>query len=338
MVVESFGPPHRRTNPYLPQLVAALPPEVDVRYRSWRLLLAGRYDVFHLHWPEVFVTDPVRLRALGRSLLFLAALVRLRLGHRALVRTLHNARPHDDLGWWARWLLRLVDRWTTLWIVLNRVDPPPTGAPAVHAPIGDPSPWFTGVPVPSPIPGRLLHFGIIRSYKGVEGLLDAFGETDDAERTLHVVGQVLDPAIRDRLDAASAADGRITVTDDYIADEDLAREVGEAELVVLPFVRVANSSSMLLALSLGRPILVPSLPLTEELASEVGAEWVRRYEGPLRAADLRPGHVPPGRPDLAARAWSRVGEIHATAFGAARALARGEPAAVPYNGIFTRDG
>ena len=66
----------------------------------------------------------------------------------------------------------------------------------------------------------------------------------------------------------------------------LAREILESELVVLPFVEMTNSSSMILALSLDRPVLVPRLPVTEELAAEVGPGWVLIYDGELDAAAL----------------------------------------------------
>ena len=74
--------------------------------------------------------------------------------------------------------------------------------------------------------------------------------------------------------------------DEYVTDDVLVREVTASELVVLPFANMTNSGSLLLALSLDRPVLVPSQPMTEQLAAEVGPGWVLTYAGPLEPAVL----------------------------------------------------
>jgi beta-1,4-mannosyltransferase len=113
---------------------------------------------------------------------------------------------------------------------------------------------------------------------------------------------------------------------EYVPDADLAREVEQSQLVVLPFDRITNSGSLMLALSLDRPVLVPTTPLTEELAAEIGSDWVLTYEPPLGADGLARAleatEHRTGRPDLVRRDWPAIGAQHAAAFTEARELAR----------------
>lgn len=327
VVLESFGPPHGRNNPYFLLLVDSFPDEVTLHYFSWRQALVGRYDVFHVHWPEVVLRGQTPTKSAIRLVLYVLVLVRMRLQGKALVRTLHNLAPHEPVTWIQDRVIRLSDRWTTAWITLSDRIAPPTPAPTVVAPHGHFRDWYATPPRPS-VPGRLLFTGRIRRYKGVDRLLAAFAALDDATASLHVVGRTEDAALAGDLVAASRADPRLEVDDDFVADDVLAREVHEAELVVLPFVEMTNSSSLLLALSLDRPVLVPRLPATEELAAEVGPGWVLIYDGPLTAATLadalatvrQPGRA--GRPDLSGREWGPIGALHAEAFALAAARAR----------------
>lgn len=324
-VLESFGPPHGRTNPYLVQLFASFPDPVHAQYFSWGRALRGDYDVFHVHWPEVLVRGSDRLRTTFRCVVFLLTLIRIRVTRRALVRTLHNRQPHERPDPVQRALIRLCDRWTTGWIVLNRETPPPTTAPATLAPIGHYREWFdTGTEDtgddPTSVRGRLVHFGLVRRYKGIDVLLRAVAGLDDPEVTLHVIGSTTDEELAAQLRAAQAGDARITWFDEYVPDPVLRAEVLAAELVVLPFSDITNSSSLVLALSLDRPVLVPRAGATSEIAEEVGPGWVHLYDGaltPQLLADtlgaLR-ATPPASPPDLTRRDWDHVGALHAAAF------------------------
>jgi beta-1,4-mannosyltransferase len=220
-----------------------------------------------------------------------------------------------------RALTALSDRWTSLWITLLAETPVPTGTPTVLIPHGHYCDWFIGHQVPDVVPGRLLCFGLLRRYKGVEVLLDAFHSMTGAEVTLHVVGQPRDDSIRQEVVAAAATDPRITGRLEYVTDAELAAAIGAADLVVLPYHEMHSSGALLLALSLGRRALVPNTPATRALADEVGPGWVVTYDGTLTAAVLAEALArprPAGRPDLSARAWGPTAQAHLTAFRAAR--------------------
>lgn len=328
VVLESFGPPRARSNPYRMQLVDSMPPSVRLVYFSWKRALSGRFDVFHVQWPEVVLHGRTRMRTAVRCVLFVLVLVRLRLRRTAVVRTLHDLAPYEPLSVIQRLSIRLLDRWTTLWIALSDVTPPPRPGPTVVVPIGHYRDWFAGMPRSEPRPGRILHFGLLRGYKGVEALLAAFAGLSDEAATLRIIGYPQDAETAAGIERACRADRRISAVTEYVPERELAREVTEAELVALPVDRVTNSSSLILALSLDRPVLVPSTPITEEVAAEIGPGWVLTYRGGLEAEDICRAREAvrrsPGRPvpDLSRRDWEAVCSQHAAAFARAVAIAR----------------
>jgi hypothetical protein len=114
----------------------------------------------------------------------------------------------------------------------------------------------------------------------------------------------------------------------FIDDGELAREVGRAQLVVLPYAEMHNSGAALLALSLRRPVLVPDNEVNRALAHEVGARWVQTYAGELTAARLRQaiaattGLDAGDGPDLSGRGWTDAGARHRAVYEAAIARRR----------------
>ena len=89
--------------------------------------------------------------------------------------------------------------------------------------------------------------------------------------------------------------------------------------MVLPYADMHNSGAALLALSLDRPILVPDNDVTAALAAEVGQDWVHRYDGPLRSADVQAAlerlqRASSAGPDLSGRGWQTVGAEHVAAY------------------------
>lgn len=329
-VMQSFSAMRDTTNPYLKQLLASISTDdSQARTFSWSAAVRGQFDVLHLHWPEVLLRGSSRSKTWLRRIAFFAVLLRIRFSRRALVRTLHNLAPHEAGSFVERQLLAFCDRCTTLWITLVPSTPVPSGsAPRRTILHGDYRDWFKGVPLPDPVPGRLLYFGLIRAYKGVDDLVRVFGTMSDDELSLRIVGSVKDPVLADEIRSAAERDPRISARLEYVSDADLVDEVGPAEFVVLPYRDMHNSGSALLSLSLSRPILVPANPVTTELSAEVGAGWVQTYTGDLsteilQAAVLAVRTTPRNPvPDLSARTWDAIGAAHLAAYREALALRR----------------
>ncbi len=339
-VLESFRTPRTTTNPYLVLLARSLSAGAVVETFSWRRALAGRYDVLHVHWPEVVVERGDPVRALAASALFVAVLVRCRLARIPVVRTAHNLRPHEDQPWWTRFAVRRCDRWATWWIRLNETTPTPAGVPVSTIVHGHYRDWFADAAPAEPVPGRLLSFGLVRPYKGVEHLIDVVRGLDRSDVGLLVAGRPASAEVAVAVRRAAGADRRILLRLEHVPDADLAGEIRAAELVVLPYREMHNSGAVLLALSLDRPVLVPANAVTDALAEEVGAGWVQRFSAELGADDVETAldavrSVRGLVPDLSRRDWGLLGEEHLEVFRKARVLARGRRGRPRWSGSST---
>lgn len=334
-VLHSLSAPNGTTR-YIDQIVGGAPPEVTVKFFSWREAFLGRYDILHLHWPEFMIRDPNPVKAFLRRGALQVLLVRCRMLRTPVVRTVHNLRPHEEGRPAERKVLAATDRQTAVFIRLNPTTKVDTVTKVVTIAHGHYRDRFAAIPCPAPVSGRLLYFGLIRPYKGVETLLSVFRNLVGPNLQLRIVGRpsyglgaIVENALR--------GDDRITACLRYVSDDELVAEVGRAEIVVLPYREMHNSGSVLVALSLNRPVLVPDSASNRALAVEVGAGWVHTYQGELSVsviekafADLRQnGSL--SRPRLDGRDWKTIGwETYRTYLDARRCRhPDGDGAALP---------
>lgn len=332
IVLQSFPDLRATSNPFLKQLLTSLPPEVEPMTFTWRRALRGRYDVFHMHWPELLARGSSPGRAALRQVMYVLLLLRIRRRGTAVVRTVHNLVPHEEGRLIERRILQWVDRLTTLRIELNDSSVPSEGSGRNSTVIlhGHYRDWFSPMDCPEPQPGRVLYFGLIRRYKNVARLLEVVSSIADPELSLRVIGKPGDLRIRAEIEAAIAKDSRTSGLLEYVGDPQLAAEVGAAEIVVLPYVEMYNSGAAILALSLNRPIVVPATPANAALAAEVGHEWVFTYDGELSSDNLviclkRAAAAASDRgrrsPDLSRRNWDVVAAAHRSTYADAVRLA-----------------
>lgn len=258
--------------------------QIDSIPFSWKSALFGRYDVLHVHWPEMFVRDKSFPRRIVKRAMYVILMVRLRIEKVPVVRTLHNLRPHEAGSKFEAFLIGWLERSTNAYVSLNPFSKVPTSAPnrlIRHAAYDE---VFARFPHTPQVPGRVLYFGLVRPYKGVESLLTAFSSVRLAA-TLRVVGRPSDD-LKSVLDVAQVADPRITVNARFVSDAELVGEITSAELVVLPYTKMHNSGALLAALSLNRHVLVPDTEVNRWIASEVGEEWFSFFSSRLTSSDI----------------------------------------------------
>lgn len=103
------------------------------------------------------------------------------------------------------------------------------------------------LPLPETERPVVLFFGLLREYKGIDVLLEAWRGIDDAE--LWIVGMP-----RMKLDPPTLAGVRFLPR--YVSDEELAGLFRRADLVALPYREIDQSGVLFVALAFGKPLLL----------------------------------------------------------------------------------
>jgi beta-1,4-mannosyltransferase len=326
-------------NPFVSLLVDHLPQDIEVRPFSWRSAFLSRYDVLHIHWPEHILKAGSRFKATVKDVMFVALVLRNRLvAHQ--VRTVHNIKPHEGGSWLNRLALSYWERSCDASVHLSdagrvMVSDHTPATEAVTIVHGDYTPFVEKLHRTKldAIPGRLLVFGYLRPYKGIEQLVAAFRQIDPSrEVSLRIVGSALPTQYGDVVRALCDGDDRIEIVIRRLGDAELVDEITSASAVVLPYKQVYNSGAALLSLTLDRPILVTDSETMRELAAEVGEEWVRRLPEWSAATVIDAfSRLPPksSSPRLTDRTWNalsaRYAEVYRRVSGYRRYVGAGRP-------------
>jgi glycosyltransferase involved in cell wall biosynthesis len=114
---------------------------------------------------------------------------------------------------------------------------------------------------------RFLFFGLIRPYKGIPELLRNFRALQSGAQ-LHIAGKVSDTSLQTEIRELAARDNRVTLSLSFVSDAELKRLLAWCQVVVLPYRDVFTSGSLLMALTAGRPVVVPRTGLVTEYANE----------------------------------------------------------------------
>lgn len=120
----------------------------------------------------------------------------------------------------------------------------------------------------SPQKTVLLYFGKIKPYKGINHLITAFSQIKDPDAVLLIAGLCLDHKLLAEIKQASQADPRILLRLEFINDEDVQVYMNACDWVTLPYQKILNSGCALLALSFGRPVIVPQKGALTELIAD----------------------------------------------------------------------
>ena len=128
-------------------------------------------------------------------------------------------------------------------------------------------------------PFRLLYFGVIRPFKGVEDLVAAFSMLDRDQANqfrLSIVGETWEGwTAPDEAIARSPHADLIERVDRYVSDEELAGYVARADAIVLPYHRSSLSGPLHIALTAGLPVVVTAVGgLVEVVRDYAGAVLV----------------------------------------------------------------
>jgi glycosyltransferase involved in cell wall biosynthesis len=143
--------------------------------------------------------------------------------------------------------------------------------------------YLTKLPEEKPLPSELgaaegpvvLCFGLLRPYKGIENLLEAFqrmsGPTGEAE--LWIVGNPrMDVAPLREL--AARADGRVRLVTRFVEDSEIPAIFRRADLLVLPYLDAEHSGVLYTGLAFGKPMVLSAVGGFPEIAAAGAARLV----------------------------------------------------------------
>lgn len=155
---------------------------------------------------------------------------------------------------------------------------------------------------------RVIGFvGMIRPYKGVSDLLDAWrqltaSEGQDGSAHLIVAGRLVDPQAQAALSAFEAErPDLLSVVGRELGEAEMAAIIDRCDLLVAPYRKILISGSYYLATSFAKPLLAPALGMFPEVIEDGESGYL--YEGGPAALAARLGEVL----QLPAEALARAG-------------------------------
>jgi glycosyltransferase involved in cell wall biosynthesis len=148
---------------------------------------------------------------------------------------------------------------------------------------------LTDVPGERPLPSELaavrkpvvLFFGLLRPYKGIDVLLEAWREIAGAE--LWIVGMPRMDVTRLRQTAGPS----VRWISRFVPDEEVASYFRRADLVVLPYRDIDQSGVLATALAFGSPLLLTAVGGFPEVAAHGAAVLVEPDDPAALAAELQ---------------------------------------------------
>jgi glycosyltransferase involved in cell wall biosynthesis len=151
----------------------------------------------------------------------------------------------------------------------------------------------------------VLFFGLLRPYKGVDLLIDAF-EQAGTEAELWIVGMPRMP-LEPLREQARRLGGRVRFVPRFIVDREIPAFFRRAELVVLPYREIDQSGVLFTALAFGKPLLLTRVGGFGEIADDDAALAVEPGDVDALADGLRELLADAERRDALAAAAERLG-------------------------------
>ena len=328
-----FHPDYRAANPYqdlLYRQLAPLHPRPGGIAEALRLLDRAGPDqgvIFHLHWEDaVFRHLPDPAEALDAVRGFLAEVETFTARGGTLVWTVHNQGSHLGIHpeldrAMRRSLAGLADLVHVHSLAAARAVRAELGLPFArlailphgnYRPLHDPATIDRAAARAAlgfgPDERVLLLFGRIDAYKGPAELIEAFAAAPVTLR-LVIAGKQIVP-VEPLVDALPAdCRRRITLVPGFLPADRVASLGSAADAMVLPYRSILTSGTLLLALSLGRPVIAPDLPGLAELVRD-GREALLHPPGELAAALVRFAALPADQLARMAAAAATTGELY----------------------------
>jgi len=272
-------------NPYITLLIGALRQRgYDVSCVSscspmWLWKNRKNVDVLHFQWIQYFYSSDNAFSSTLWAIILCFKLIMARILQYRIVWTAHNIMPHERSPGFgdviARYsLARLANHIIVHCHAAAHLLQKAFGTKDnIHViPHGHYMGWYSGHPSKSEARAHFnipdsdyvyLYFGAIRPYKGLEKLIETFKQLPNGR--FIIAGKPHNAQVESLIRQLSEEDSRISLHLSFIPDQMVTHFFSCADAVVLPFTDVLTSGSAILALSLGKPVIAPTIGCLPEL-------------------------------------------------------------------------
>lgn len=264
----------------------------------FQVVVGKRFDVAVIPWWTT-----------ARAPQTLALIFALRLRRTPFAFFCHNVVPHDS-GSMSRFLTRLILRSARAHLVQGDKESQvltqliPGSSPCV---VSHPS-WESSKAKPSfKTSNRFLFFGFVRSYKGIELLIDAIPLIDPSlDYEIVIMGEVWEKRLEERLNKLADNFPQVRLTLRYVSDAEMAKAFQSSRAILMPYLSATASGVMALAKQYQKPVIASDIPAFRSEMTEVsdGLLFDR-----TRAASLASSiEAFLKNPELASSPWSHSSE------------------------------
>ncbi|BFM05921.1 glycosyltransferase [Halioxenophilus aromaticivorans] len=281
-------------NPYNHILYQAMAEFAYVgEFHSRKMHWAGE-NILHVHWPDMLLRGRRTWRIKIRFRRLAKMVAKLKRNGGKLVWTVHNLKPHNpthpqladrlmaEFVSWVDGFIFLTDesRGQFLAAFPAEADKPYCVTPHVHYrhfyQPGRPTVTRQSLSIPNDAT-VLLMFGKLRHHKGLQQLLQAHKGCEANDVYLVIAGEPSDKVAAQALLAQVAGNTHVRVQLQHIAPQQVPDYFALADAVVLPYVKILNSGTAVLALSFGLPIIAPAMGSLTALREQFGKQQVFLY-------------------------------------------------------------
>ncbi|MHA1380616.1 MAG: glycosyltransferase family 4 protein [Candidatus Helarchaeota archaeon] len=280
-----FIPDYNKGNPYQKALADSLSKEgVSVNFGTARRLFPvltscrnyWKPDILHIHWQHPFLLASSGVKTILKSTSFIAELLILKLLGVKIVWTVHNLVSHEsNFSLLETFFTKLLTKLCNKIIVhcpfakskvMNKYRARESQIAVI--PHGNYISWYKNVITKSQARGRLnlsnndvvfLYFGQIRPYKGTSELIEAFKKLGCQQTKLLIVGKPLnDEVAKDMLNRCKGNENIETIFE-FIPNDEIQIYMNAVDVIVLPYKDILTSGAVILAMSFGKPVIVPAI-------------------------------------------------------------------------------
>jgi glycosyltransferase involved in cell wall biosynthesis len=255
-------------------------------------LFKWKADVLHFHWIHPYLLRETVFASITRSVRFLVEIIFLKAAGTRIAWTIHNLSNHEGLHpkiekFFSSIFIQLADtifvhgqqaaRLSSSHFRVNINRFHVISHPAYCGIYPNDSSKMQARQKISPhllgeVGTAFLFLGRVNRYKGVFDLVYEFKSLPQNCKLI-IAGEPSDSSTQAEMEAAIAADSRFVYFPQAIPESDLHFYFNAADIVVLPFRKILTSGSVLLAMSFGKPLVVPDFEVIRENVAEEDVWW-----------------------------------------------------------------